>query len=116
MLCVYAGGFGKIDLIKYGDREYVGKSQNIERDDMREMVDKEIQILKQLKGHQNIVQIINHAHVSPQEMYIVLEYCEGMTCCLRHLQYLILDVLTFRILIIRDHTVRASIRLSLIHI
>lgn len=75
---VCAGGFGKIDLIQQDDKEYVGKSQNVERDDMRELVEKEIRILKQLKGHQNIVQIINHAYLSPQELYIVLEYCEGM--------------------------------------
>ena len=73
-----AGGFGKINLIKKDGQEFVGKLQNVEREDMRELAEKEIWVLKQFKQHKNVVQMIGYAHISPQELYIVLEYCEGL--------------------------------------
>lgn len=71
------GGFGKINLIKKDGKEYVGKLQNVERKDKRELAEKEIWVLKQLKKNQHIVEMIGHGQISPQELYIVLEYCES---------------------------------------
>ena len=51
----------------------------MQRELMREVVQKEVQLLKRCGQHPNIVSLVAAERVSTRQVCIVLEYCEGNT-------------------------------------
>ena len=49
----------------------------VQRELMRQVVQKEVQLLKRCGQHPNIVSLIAAQRISTREACIVLEYCEG---------------------------------------